>query len=154
MKKAMLLLALFGFVNLVWAADPFLGTWRLNLAKSRCNPPSSAPKSGTIRTEAAEAGYKSVGDGVDSNGKETHWESAPILDGKPHPVTGNPGYTYMATKVDAHTITGVVRKGGKEVSTERSAVSKNGKTLTVTTKRRNSQGEEITDTLVFDKQHE
>jgi hypothetical protein len=32
MRKAMLLLAVLGFVGLLWAADPFVGTWKLNIA--------------------------------------------------------------------------------------------------------------------------
>ena len=35
MRKAMLLLAVFGFVVTIWAADPTMGTWKLNIAKSK-----------------------------------------------------------------------------------------------------------------------
>jgi hypothetical protein len=152
MKRGMLLAALFGLIASGWAADPFVGTWKLNLSKSKYNPPSSAPKSGTIRTAASATGYKSVGDGVDSEGKETHWESAPILDGKAHAVVGNPDHEYVATKVDTHTITAMVRKGGIEVGSERSVLSSDGKTLTVTSKRKDAQGQEISSIMVFDKQ--
>jgi len=152
MKKPMLLLALFGLIGLAWAADPFAGDWKLNLSRSRYDPPSSTPKSGTIKTEVTEAGYRSVGDGIDSNGREVHWESSPILDGKPHPVTGSPNHTYVATRINAHTITGVISKGETVVSAERSVVSADGKTLTITTTQRNSQGADTTSILVFNKQ--
>ena len=34
MRKAMILLAVFGLVGLLWGADPLVGTWKLNIAKS------------------------------------------------------------------------------------------------------------------------
>jgi hypothetical protein len=35
MRKAMLLLAVFGLAGSLWAADPIIGTWKLNIAKSK-----------------------------------------------------------------------------------------------------------------------
>jgi len=35
MKKVMLLVAVFGLVGSLWAADPLIGTWKLNVAKSK-----------------------------------------------------------------------------------------------------------------------
>ncbi len=137
---------------LAQAQDPFAGTWKLNLAKSRYNPPGSAPRSGTIKTDATKTGYRSIGDGIDSEGKRTHWESSPILDGKAHAVAGNPeNGMYVAVKVNLHTITGTVTKKGIAISSERSVVSDDGQTLTVTSKQRNSQGMETTNIAVFDR---
>ncbi len=35
MRKAILLLAVFGLAGSLWAADPIIGTWKLNIAKSK-----------------------------------------------------------------------------------------------------------------------
>ncbi len=48
------------------AQDPWVGAWRLNLAKSKYEPANLAPKSQTIRQDAvAGGGTKTVVDAVD-----------------------------------------------------------------------------------------
>src|SRR5512138_1828268 len=44
MRKVMLLLTLFSFAGSLWAADPIIGNWKLNIAKSKL---SEVPKSFT-----------------------------------------------------------------------------------------------------------
>ena len=44
MRKAMLLLAFLTLAGSLWAADPIIGTWKLNLEKSKGSQPSAAPK--------------------------------------------------------------------------------------------------------------
>jgi hypothetical protein len=56
MRKVMLLLVVLGLARASWAADPHVGTWKLNLARSQFNPTSSAPKSQPLKIEAQENG--------------------------------------------------------------------------------------------------
>jgi len=35
MKRVMFLLAVFGLAGSLWAADPIIGTWKLNMGKSK-----------------------------------------------------------------------------------------------------------------------
>ena len=49
--------------------DPAVGTWKLNLAKSKYNPANLAPKSQTVTIVAAGQGQKVNVQGVDSDGK-------------------------------------------------------------------------------------
>jgi len=50
MRYAKLAVALFGFAALLIAADPAIGTWKLNVAKSKYTP-GPAPNSATITYE-------------------------------------------------------------------------------------------------------
>ena len=38
MRKLMLLVAVLGFSNLLWAAEPIVGTWKVNASKSKLAP--------------------------------------------------------------------------------------------------------------------
>src|SRR5262245_23798864 len=77
------------------AADNLVGTWKLNVAKSKYSP-GPAPQSNSVRFEGMDGGIKLTADGVDSQGRKTHNEytakydgkdnpTKPMLDGKPNP---------------------------------------------------------------------
>jgi hypothetical protein len=55
-------------------------------------------------------------------------------------------------RVDANTITSVIKKAGKEIRTVVNVVSKDGKVTTQTGKGTNEQGQPISYTAVWDKQ--
>ena len=134
------------------AADPNVGTWKLNVAKSKFNP-GPGPKSGMVTITAQDNGIKSVSDGVNAEGKATHNEFAAKYDGKDYPVTGSTTYDTMAlTKVDANTTTLVPKKGGKEIGIGRAVVSKDGKTRTITAKGKDANGQDTSFTAVYEKQ--
>jgi hypothetical protein len=65
---AILLLAL---AAAAMAADPFVGTWKLNVAQSTF-PPGQAPKSEIEKIEAPAIGQRCAANRVDATGKETH----------------------------------------------------------------------------------
>jgi hypothetical protein len=47
MRKATLFLTVFALAGSLWAADPLIGTWKLNVAKSKARPGVSLPKEQT-----------------------------------------------------------------------------------------------------------
>ena len=55
----------FGVVSFCLAEDVTLGTWKLNLAKSKYSP-GPAPKSGTLKAEAVGDNIKLSIDGTDA----------------------------------------------------------------------------------------
>ncbi|PYV39963.1 MAG: hypothetical protein DMG06_21630 [Acidobacteria bacterium] len=135
-----------------WGADRQVGTWILNVAKSKYNP-GPAPKSGTLKIEAQENGLKFTIDGIDAEDKPIHFEFAPKYDGKDYPATGLPTADTIALKrVDANTIEAVAKKAGKVVTTTRSTVSKDGKTRTTTQTGKNAMGLDLNNTMVYEKQ--
>jgi hypothetical protein len=136
------------------AADPFVGTWKLNVAKSKYSP-GPPPKSATVKIEAQDNGLKIVANGVNAEGKPTHIETAFKYDGKDYPYTptGGPSDLTVAVKrIDANTQELTLKQGGKVMQTVREVVSKDGKTQTRTIKGKNAQGQEVSNTIVFDKQ--
>ena len=133
-------------------ADPQVGVWHLNVAKSKYSP-GPAPKSATTTIEAAGSGTKVVVDQVMADGAKRHWEFTADYDGKDSPVTGNnpDADTVARTRLNATTVQTVSKKAGKVTATQTSAVSSDGKTRTVTTKGVNASGQQVSNVAVYEK---
>lgn len=133
------------------STDPGLGTWKLNVAKSKYSP-GPAPKTLTVTISAAGAGIKAVIDGAAPDGTKVHWEYTANFDGKAYPVTGNAdGDMVTATRVNANTIETRYTLKGKPTTTNTRVVSADGKTLTVTSTGVNVQGQKVNNVQVFEK---
>jgi hypothetical protein len=132
-------------------SDPRVGTWNLNVAKSKYNP-GPAPKSQVLTIEAAGAGEKVTSEMVSASGEKTSTSYTATFDGKPHPLTGSPTADSVTLKrIDSHTTERVDSKGGKTVTTYHRVVSKDGKTMTVTTKGTDAKGQPTNNVVVFEK---
>ena len=133
------------------AADAFVGTWKLNEAKSKLSP--GVPKNTTVVYEAAGDSVKITVEGTDSNGKATHSEWTGKFDNKDYPVTGDATADVRSyKKVDEHTLTFDNKKDGKVTLTGRIVISADGKTRTVTVTATDSKGNKASGTAVYDKQ--
>jgi hypothetical protein len=131
--------------------DPRIGSWHLNVAKSKYSP-GPAPKSQTLKIEAVGKGEKVTSEIVSASGEKTLTEYTADFDGKPHPLKGSPTADMVALKrIDSYTTERVDSKGGKTVMTFHRVVSKDGKTMTVTSKGTNAQGQAVDNTIVFEK---
>lgn len=134
------------------AADNHVGTWKLNLAKSKFSP-GPPPKESTLTIEAQPNGLKITVQGTNAEGQPVHFEMSPNYDGKDYPMTGNPdAYTISLKKIDDYTIQTVGKKAGTPMLTIRSVVSKDGMTRRSTQKGKNAKGQDVNNTLVYDKQ--
>src|SRR5262245_45270132 len=71
--------------------DPIIGTWKLNLAKSKIIP-GPPFKSLTVTYEAVGQGFKSTSKGTDAEGKPIDGQFTANYDGKDYPVSGNRDY--------------------------------------------------------------
>ena len=133
--------------------DPFVGSWRLNAAKSKYTP-GPAPKSITSSYEAAGKGYKVSVKNEPASGPVQQYSYTSNLDGKDSPVTGNnPNADMVAVKrIDANTLEVVSKKGGKVTTTQSNVVSADGKTRTVTTTGTDAQGQKVNNVAVFERQ--
>jgi hypothetical protein len=90
---------------------------------------------------------------VGADGKETTGKTTYHVDGKDYPVTGSADYDSLSGKqIDRNTAEFTLSKAGKVVGTTRRTVSKDGKTLTATSKMTNDKGEKTENRMVFDKQ--
>jgi hypothetical protein len=87
-------------------SDPLLGTWQLNLAKSKYSAP--APKSSTVYFQAEGQNRKGTAVGIDAAGNPTVLVAPSYNDdGKPNPMTATPAIAYDVTtntRVDAYTV--------------------------------------------------
>ena len=133
-------------------ADPAIGTWKLNVAKSKYVP-GPLPKSNVITITAAGSGYHVVAKGEDAAGKPTAIDYTATFDGKDSPVKGAPAYdTTSMKRIDANTTEQTRTKEGKTVQTVTRKVSADGKTMTVTTRGKDEAGRTLNTVAVYDKQ--
>jgi hypothetical protein len=138
-------------VTLCYAANPNLGTWKLNEAKSKIE--AGAPKNLTVTYEAAGDSMKATVDGVDGKGNPTHSEWTGKFDGKDYPVTGDPTADTRAVKqVDEHHLELTVKKDGKVTMTGKLAVAADGKSRTLTISGIDPMGKKFQSVAVYDKQ--
>lgn len=134
------------------AADNWIGTWKMNPAKSKYSP-GPAPKSLTIKFETTPDGIKLTSDLVSADGNPAHGEYLSKFDGVDVPWTGNPDAdTASIKKIDDNTYENVWKKDGKPTITAKAVVSKDGKTFTTFQKGTNAKGQSVNNTIVYDRQ--
>jgi hypothetical protein len=138
-------------VAVSFAANPNMGTWKLNEAKSKL--PATAVKNNTVVYEAAGDSIKVTVDGTDAEGKPTHNEWTGKFDGKDYPLTGDPSADTRSYKVvNDHTTDLTNKKGGKTTLSGRIVVSTDGKSRSITVSGTDSKGVKVKYTAVYDKQ--
>jgi hypothetical protein len=101
---------------------------------------------------AAGKGLNIAIDAVGGDGKPMKWSYANERDGKDTPVTGNPAYDTVSvaqTSPTEGTIT--YKKGGKAIVTSKTSLSKDGKTLTVTTTGADPTGQAMNNVALYTK---
>ena len=144
-----------GFPVIGQTPNPFVGTWKVNVAKSKRDL-SATPLNGnaTRKYEVFEGdGMRVTVNSFDATGKPTTGGWAGHFDGKPNKDLGNNPWDSVAVKrVDAYTYEATQLSKGKVYSSNVATVSKDGKTMTVTSKQPNAAGKTITNITVYDKQ--
>jgi hypothetical protein len=151
--------------NPVPGKDPIIGTWNLNLQKSKYVG-APAPRSEVRRYEVTEDGFINyIRVGVDSHGSPTFSQATYKYDGKDYPIysqanlplfytTGAKPGTQAYRVLDPNTVeltpkdnTGKVTFSGARTR----SVSRDGKTLTDIQKGTNALGEIVDITQIFDR---
>jgi hypothetical protein len=146
-----LVFALVGIELVAQSTDPVVGTWELNVAKSKFSP-GPGPKSETRTYVVAGQEIKATAKGVDGTGKPSTGEWTVVYDGKDRPMTGNPDADMLSVKqTDAYTTEFTQKRAGKVVMTGTRAISRDGKVMTITTKGTNAKGQTVSDVEVFEK---
>ena len=147
----LLLLMLCIGATLCFAADPSLGTWKLNEAKSKIDP--GLPKNVTVVYEAEGNSIKSTVDGFDGKGNPVHSVWTGKFDGKDYPVSGgSAGDTRSYKQINDHTLSMTLKTGGKVTSNGKIVVSADGMSRTVNLDGTDSAGKKVSSTAVYDKQ--
>jgi hypothetical protein len=151
-KTIVLLVVTYLLGATAFAADPQIGTWKLNEAKSKLNPEST--KNNTVIYEVAPGdSVKVTVEGTTGDGKAFKSVWTGKYDGKDYPVTGDPlSDSRSYTKVDDRTLTFSAKKDGKVNVTGKITVAADGKSRTVTTSATDAKGQKVSGTAVYDKQ--
>jgi hypothetical protein len=134
------------------AAEPQMGTWKLNETKSKLTP-GRGKNTQVVYKDAMEGKVKITTNGVDANGKPTHSEWTGKFDGKDYSVTGDLNADMRSyTKIDDRTLDFTVKKSGKVTVTGRVIVAVDGKSRTVTTSGTDANGTKFQSTSFYDKE--
>ena len=133
------------------ADDPIVGTWELNVGKSKFDP-GPAPKSESRTYTVVGQEIQAVAKGVDAEGNPTTLKWTVNYDGKDRPATGSPDLDALSLKrIDAFTTEFTQKRAGKVVSTGTRAISKDAKVMTISTKGTDAKGRAFNNVEIFDK---
>ena len=133
-----------------FAANPHMGTWKLNEAKSKLVP--GMGKNTTVTYAEQKDKIKITVEGIDKDGKPTHSVWVGKFDGKAYPVKGNLPANAVAYKVvNDRTNDITAMKDGKVGWNGRITVSADGKSRTVTINSTGADGKKFSGKAVYDK---
>ena len=126
MRKALLLLAVLGLTSSLWAADPIIGTWKLNVEKSTFNQYRQEPSEEIIEV------YREI----ENNQIELTLPAGSVLT---WPVQGgivnikvmkgDSSRSYVQTRIGPDEWLVTVMEDGKQIRTRHKKISKDGKTM-------------------------
>ena len=134
-----------------FAANPQMGTWKLNEAKSKLQP--GMGKNTRVVYAGQKDNIKVTVDGVDKDGKPRHAVWVGKFDGKAYPSKGNMSWDAAAYKlVNDRTNDITTMKNGKVVWTGRIEVSADGKSRTVIYNGTEANGKKFKAKAVYDKE--
>jgi 2',3'-cyclic-nucleotide 2'-phosphodiesterase (5'-nucleotidase family) len=135
-------------------ADNSIGTWKVDVAKSKYTPAPFPLKSLTSVREAAPDGVKVTNTGERADGSVNASYTAKY-DGSWATVTGtgSPYDSISIKQVNANTFTYEAKQtNGKYRASGRTVISSDGKTMTTKAKGTDANGAPMTLTLVYEKQ--
>jgi hypothetical protein len=134
-------------------ADPVLGTWRLNVAKSKYAPGPPPVSETRVYETFGAGGVKATFNREEAGGKKVTITYSAMYDGKDYPYAGSPDADTIALKrVDRNTTEATLKKNGKVTLTTKAVVAPDGKTRTLTSTGTNAQGQKVNNVVVFEKQ--
>jgi hypothetical protein len=151
MRKIMYVIAMLVIAMPLFATDPFVGTWKLDPAKSKYTA-GSAPKDVTIVIEEQGDSYQVAATGTYADGSPISVKYTIPKAGGTGTVQEGPFDAVTSKRVSARVRENTYTKNGKETVSRRVVVSRDGKTLTTTVKGTGPQGTPLAGTDIFNKQ--
>ncbi len=139
------------------AADPVVGTWKLNVAKSKMPPSTQAP----VKEETYVV--KQVGDQMQVSVTGVRTDGSTISNKHSNPINGGmvtyqEGAPTTAGRMDIYTVIGpgdaiaTMLSDGKQVAAVHAVISKDGKTNVWTIKGTDAKGNPVEGKQVWEKQ--
>ena len=161
MRKVMFLLAAAGLASSLWAADPLIGTWKLNTAKSKYAPDSQLSKKEytiVVRDagdlfEVTETGIRNDGSPVAAKfmfpqkGGALMPPKEPLKSQTPVPQ----GAYFVATVIEPGNFYNTHLQDGKQVRVVHVEVGKDGKTMRISIKGMDARGKPCEDLEFYER---
>jgi hypothetical protein len=131
--------------------DPLVGTWMLNVQRSRFRP-GVPPKSMMLTFDQTPTGLHAVSVVVLRDGTSSTNEYTAACDDKDYPITGVAQVdTVSVRQIDTLTSERIDKRGGQRVQSYTRQVYADGRTLLVTQKGMDATGSFVDHQMVFDK---
>ncbi len=138
--------------SLLWAADPAVGTWKIDLNLSRVRDPATWKSSIMLVESEGKASRRITITDVATDGQTKTLEDLEITDGKEMPDKLNPGRTILHERVDDWTTRTTWKEAGKPVKLIVSSVSQDGSKMTEYLIGRDENGAFYQEKRVFHRQ--
>jgi hypothetical protein len=133
------------------APDPVVGSWTLNVAKSKFTPGHELKSQTRTYTETAKGVSVKVS-GVAADGAALSQQSTFKYDGKTYPMSGAADYDTVSLQRGNDNIVKItLLKAGKPVGATIRTISMHGKVMTLSTKLKDANGKRNEMIAVYDK---
>jgi hypothetical protein len=157
--RRVLLLAILGWSSTLWAADPLVGTWKLNTAKSRFSPAilgNQAPFREAIMTiREVDGQIEILYKGTRTDGSSVLQQSTvPREGGVLKYQRGGPGDRVIVifTRFDAHNGCFTRLQNSKQVYVNVTFISRDGKTQQDNYKGTDARGKPFEQIVIYERQ--
>jgi len=157
MKRSVvtILFVLAAVATVAMAADPWVGTWKLNPAKSKAPGGRLPHPSSTNVIEFQGETMHMMVDQTDATGNLQHMEYTAAFDGKEYPVKvsppGSKPYTISFKRINPRTREYVLNMGGITIK-GRDVISEDGKTFSRIIDGKDAEGNDTSIVQFFEKQ--
>lgn len=164
MRKAFLFLAILGLTSSLWAADPIIGTWKVNVNNTEGTlPPGLIALSQEPAKESIVA-YREIDSDLlefttnmvfeDGSSRSTKWtfpkDGGMVSRILPEPLPNGSSYVYTKLQPGEWIVT--VMENNRQIHVMRKIVSKDGKTMREIRFDNDSQGNTVEFVQVYDRQ--
>jgi hypothetical protein len=151
MRKLMCLMALLVFATPLLAEDPFVGTWKLDTAKTKYAT-GTPSKNVTLVIEEQGTNLQVTATGTNNDGSPISVKFTVPVNGGTGSVQEGDFNSVMSKRISADVRENSYMKDGKELRSRHMTISKDGKTMTSRVKGTNTSGTPIVGVDVYDKQ--
>ena len=143
-KLTLAVIALWMTSSAAASADPFVGKWRMSVARSSY-PPGTCPTSMVIEMRPAGRGIWYHSDSKFTNGGEMHAQYTADYDGKQVIVTSTHGLLLPVSlkRINPRTVEASYSRGMQVVATSRREVSLDGRRMKITTVSKDASGKNV-----------